>query len=261
VAIRIGTSNQQRPRSALPGLTYLGRLWGHPTPLREARVAAEYLRLLADEVLEGEGVQPGRGRPVLLIPGFLASDLSLQVMRDWLRRCGYEAELPGILCNIDYSEVVVRRLLLRLVDMYAWHGRKVTLIGHSRGGMLAMVLANRHPQMVRQVVCLGSPLADPFDVHPLTVAAVRLAQVFNLVRHRATAGVELSFLGDLSASPRVPVTSIYSRSDGIVYWKACLRPDVSPVEVEGSHLGLTVNREVYAVLAGLLPGRTRRAGV
>jgi pimeloyl-ACP methyl ester carboxylesterase len=248
------------PGTAVPGLTYLGHLWGHPTPLGEGRLAAEYVQLRRDRLLAGEGVHPGGGRPVLLIPGFLASDLSLQVMRDWLQRCGYQAELPGILCNIDYSEAVVGRLVVRLVDMYAWHGRKVTLIGHSRGGMLATVVARRHPEMVRRVICLGSPLADPFDVHPLTVAAVRMAQVFNLLRHGRTAGVEMGFLGDLRAPVRVPVTSIYSRSDGIVYWKACLRPDVEAVEVEGSHLGLTVNRQVYAVLAGLLPGPTKRRG-
>jgi triacylglycerol lipase len=245
----------------VPGLRYLGHLHGHPSVLGERRLAGEYLRLVKDPLFEGDGVPNGEGRPVLLIPGFLHGDASLSVLRGWLDRCGYQVETSGIRCNIHYSEVVVRQVLLKLVDMYGWHGRKVTLVGHSRGGMLAVVLARRHPEMVRRVVALGSPLANPYDVHPLTMAGVRLAQIFNMIRYLRSNSAEVAFLRDLAAPVRVPVTNIYSRTDGIVYWGACQRPDVEPVEVEGSHLGLTINRDVYAALAGLLPAPlARRAG-
>ena len=111
--------------------------------------------------------------------------------------------------------------------------------------------------MVEQVVTLGSPLANPFDVHPVTVAGIRFAQAWNFVRYGRTADIERRFLRDLAAEPRVPVTSIYSRSDGIVHWEACLRPDVRSVEVHGSHVGLGLNHEVYKVLARLLPWPAR----
>lgn len=244
----------------LPPLTYLGRLRGHPSVLGERRIPSEYRTLIGDPVFAGEGVPDGGGRPVLLIPGFLSGDATLQVMRGWLQRSGYQVELPGIVCNLWYSEVVMGPLLRRLLDMFGWHGRKVTLIGHSRGGMLAKVLADRHPEMVHQVVGLGAPLADPYDVHPMTVLGIRIAQIVNLVRFARTADMELSFLADLAAPPRVPVTSIYTKTDGIVYWEACLRSDVDCLEVTGSHLGLTINREVYAALARLLAGpRSRRS--
>jgi triacylglycerol lipase len=245
-----------------PGLGYLGHLRGHPSVFGERRLAGEYLQLIRDPIFEGEGVPKGAGRPVMLIPGFLHGDVSLEVLRGWLERCGYQVEMSGIRWNIHYSEVLVRRLLLRLLDIYGWHGRKVTLVGHSRGGMLAAVLAQRHPEIVRRVVGLGSPLANPYDVHPVTMAGVRLAQAFNLVRYMRSGSVEVGFLRDLAAPVQGPVTSIYSRSDGIVYWGACRRPDVDSIEVEGSHLGLTVNRDVYAALARVLhaPVARQRGG-
>lgn len=197
---------------------------------------------------------PGRRRVLLLIPGFLAWDASLTVMRDWLNRCGYQAELPGMALNVSYSEMVLKPLAARLMTLAAWAGRgKVTLIGHSRGGLLAKVLADRHPQLVRGVICLGSPLQDPYDVHPLTMAGVRLAHAYNLLRYARGGNIETRFLRDLEGPTQVPLYSLYSRTDGIVHWQACLRQDAECLEVGGSHLGLGVNREVYQSLAGLLP--------
>ena len=247
----------------LPPLNYLGRWTQQPPVWREGRAATEYMRLLRDPVFRGKGVPRGHGRPVLLIPGFLAGDSSLSVMGDWLRRVDYYAELPGITLNVRYSEVVMKTLTLRLVDLYAWMGTRVILVGHSRGGILAKVLSHRHPEMVERVVTLGSPIGDPYDVHPITMAGVRIAHALNMVRYARTASVEKRFLRDLAAEPKVPTTSIYSKTDGIVHWEACLRPDVDALEVDGSHVGLGVNSEVYAILARLLaerPSRRRRPG-
>jgi triacylglycerol lipase len=247
-----------RPRfaeSGLPPLHYVGRLRDAPPVWLESRGPFEYLRLRRHEVLAGGGVPRGDGRPVLLVPGFLAGDSSLVTMHDWLLRIGYHAEGSGIVFNVRFSEAVVQTVTLRLVDLFAWHGRKVTLVGHSRGGMVAKVVAHRHPQMVERVIALGSPLADPYDLHPVTMAGVRLAQVLNLVRFGRTADVERRFLLDLAAPATVPLASVYSRSDGIVHWEACLRPDAACVEVDGSHVGLAVNPDVYAVLGRLLAGR------
>lgn len=248
----VATARTNPRPTRLPGPTYLGRLHGHPSVLGEHRLALEYLRLRWTPVFRMEGVAPGRGLPVLLVPGLLLSDRWLHVLRDWLERAGYMASLPGIACNIDYSEAVLERLADRAAEMRQIHRRKVTVIGHSRGGMLGLVLARRRPDLVGRVIGLGSPLGAPFDVHPVTMAGVRVAQAFNAVRHARTARVEEGFLEELAAPPAVPTTSIYSRSDGIVYWEACLRDDVAAMEVEGSHLGLPLNHHVYRLLASLL---------
>ncbi|MGH3847234.1 MAG: alpha/beta hydrolase-fold protein, partial [Pseudonocardiaceae bacterium] len=152
---------------------------------------------------------------------------------------------------------LLRPLIAALRTLRRRTQSRVALVGHSRGGVLAKVIAHRHPELVEQVIALGSPLNDPFDVHPLTMAGVRAANLYNVFRFGHAASVEMRFLRDLAAPPRVPTTSIYSRSDGVVSWRACLRPDVNGIEVKGSHVGLALNPEVYRILAQLLPAPWR----
>ncbi len=223
----------------------------------EGRIYLEYLRLIRDPVYRGIEVPPGLGRPVMLIPGFLAGDWTLRTPFQWLRRVGYRPRMAGVTFNVMYSEVMLRPLLDTLSALHRKTGARVSLVGHSRGGVLATVLAHRKPELVEQVITLGSPLRDPFDVHPLTMAGVRAAHVYNVVRYGHPASVEMRFLRDLAAEPKVPMTSIYSRSDGVVNWKACLRPDINSIEVKGSHVGLALNPEVYRILSHLLPAPWR----
>jgi hypothetical protein len=236
----------------LPPLQYLGRVNAPPPVWLEARAPFEQLRLGRDPVFAGVGLPRGGGEPVLLVPGFMGGDSSLATLRDWLLRMGYHVEMSGLAFNIRYSEAVLHSLAVRVVDLYGWLGRPATIIGHSRGGLLAKVLAHRYPQLVEQVIGLGSPFAEPFDIHPLTMATVRIAQVVNAVRFGRTGSSERQFMHDLEAPAGVPLTSIYSRSDGIVHWEACLRPDATCLEVTSSHVGLAVNPEVYAILARAL---------
>jgi pimeloyl-ACP methyl ester carboxylesterase len=212
----------------------------------EGRVYIEYLRLIRDPVFRGLDIPPGLGRPVLLIPGFLAGDWTLRTPYQWLRRVGYKPRMGGVAFNVMYSEVMLRPLIDALQQLKHRTGARVALVGHSRGGVLAKVLSHRKPELVEQVITLGSPLNDPFDVHPLTMAG-----------YGHPASVEMRFLRDLAAPPRVPTTSIYSRTDGVINWKACLRPDVNAIEVNGSHVGLALNPEVYRILAHLLPAPWR----
>jgi len=182
---------------------------------------------------------------VLLIPGFLAGDQTLLTMQAWLLRLDYRPELSGIRFNVRHSEVTVEAVLERLYVHHRKTKQKVALVGHSRGGLLAKVIADRNPELVSQVIALGSPLNEALDVHPLTMAAVHAARIYNRLRYRSQADTEAAFMEQLAAPPAVPVTSIYTRSDGVVNWKACLRPDVKAIEVRGSHGGLGVNAEVY----------------
>jgi len=258
-------SPQRRARfvaRGMPPLRYTGRWHGKPPLWLEGRGALEYVRLLRDPIYRGAGVPHGRCEPVLLVPGFMAGDSSLWVLRNWLQRAGYHAEMTGLIFNVRYSELVARVIGLRLQTVHGALGRKVTIVGHSRGGLLAKVIADRQPGAVRQVITLGSPLGDPYDIHPLTMAGVRLAHALNLLRYAQGGGVERAFLRELEAPARVPLVSIYSRTDGIVSWEACLRADAECLEVTGSHFGLGVNLHVYRLLAGILPspspGRMRR---
>jgi len=231
----------------------LGRFTPLPPMWLEGRLAAEYVNLIQDPVYYGRGVAPGDGRPVLLIPGFLAGDQTLLTMQSWLRRLDYLPTLSGIRFNVHYSEMTLERVLERLYVHHRRTRQKVALVGHSRGGLLAKVLADRNPELVSQVIALGSPLNAAYDVHPVTLAAVRAARLYNRIRYRNQWETEVAFMEQLAAPPAVPVTSIYTRSDGVVNWEACLRDDVTTLEVNGSHGGLGVNAEVYRHLARLLP--------
>lgn len=231
-----------------------GRVYPLPPMWREGRIWLEYRSLLHSAVYAGARVPPGGGRPVLLIPGFLSGDYSLDVMRAWLRRNGYRVRRSGIDLNIAASSALADRIGLRVRDEFSRQRRKVVLIGHSRGGVLAKVVADRNPDIVDQVIALGSPLGDPLDVHPATMGWVHVAKTLHAVR-RGVRNVDEGFDRELAMPARVPVTGIYTRTDGIVHWRACLRDDVTAVEVTGSHVGLGVNPQVYAEIARLLGPR------
>ena len=230
-------------------------------PLRgELRYGLELARLSTDP----EFLRPRRrpdAVPVLLIPGFLAGDQSLAVMRGWLRRRGSRTGSTGIWLNVDCGERAVQGIEQRLERLAQRAERRVALIGQSRGGELGRVLAVRRPDLVSALVMLGSPVLDPLDVGPTVLRAVRsVARLGDLglpgIFSTRCAGGECcaAFREQLRAAmpPSVEAVAVYSRSDGIVSWRACLDPGARQVEVDSSHSGMSVNRDVYRVIAEAL---------
>lgn len=235
------------------------RWWGNH--LGEVRWQLELLRLTADPVFRGVGVEHGDGAPVVLVPGFMAGDTSLQMMRGWLRRVGYVAHPSGISVNIDCSDRAVDALERRLEMITARAGRKAALLGHSRGGHFVKALAHRRPELVSSVISMGAGLDTPFDISAPTqgaVAAVRAVHALTSDRigRRGcfTATCRCRFTQDYAGEfpDEVPLTSIYSRGDGVVRWRACLVPYARCIEVTGSHVGLAFNRKVYREVARTL---------
>ena len=233
--------------------------WG--SHLREVRWQAELARLLADPVWRGAGLPRGDGAPVLLIPGFLAGDQSLSVMAAWLRRIGHAPKRAGISFNVACSDTAVDRLSATLVHTHRRTGRKVAIVGHSRGGHFARALAVRHPESVSQVVSMGSGLDEPFDISEPTRLAVD--GVRRLIARRDPERAALGcfthaclcrYAEDYRAPfpDAVPLTSIYSKGDGVVRWRACIVPYARNVEVSGSHVGLAFNRHAYREIAAAL---------
>jgi triacylglycerol lipase len=232
-----------------------------PPIWREARVGLEAAGLLRDPVFRGVGVADGRGTPVLLIPGFLAGDGSLAIMAGWLRRCGYRPSKAGMLANVDCSGAVLARLEDRLELLVGRRGRRAAIVGQSRGGGLAKVLATRRPDLVSGIVTLGSPQLDPLAVHPLVrlqliavggLGAVGVPGVFK--RSCLDGECCASFWEDLEAplAHGVLFVSVYSRTDGIVDWRACLAPEAEQVEVRASHIGMGINPGAWRAVADAL---------
>jgi triacylglycerol lipase len=189
------------------------------------RPAAELGLLLTDPVYWGWGVPRGDGRPVLVLPGLFAGDGYLQPLRDWLSRAGYSPVKSGIERNPGWSNELINELGELAHAEYRRSRQRVTIIGHSMGGLQGRSVAGRLPQVVRHVIALGSPLA--------------------MARNRMPGTVRM--------------TAIYSREDRIVPHPAALErdPRAKNIEVPGSHIGLAFNPAVYRVLARALAGPDR----
>jgi pimeloyl-ACP methyl ester carboxylesterase len=129
------------------------RWWGRP--VAETRGWLELGRLLGDPVFYGAGVPHGDGRPVVLMPGFLAGDQTLVVLAGWLRRLGYRPRLCGFVANTGCSDRTLNRVERRVESLWQAYGRRVALIGHSRGGHFARALAARRPDRVSHAISMG----------------------------------------------------------------------------------------------------------
>jgi triacylglycerol lipase len=244
-----------------PSLSSLGAT---PPLWREARIGLEAAALVRDPVFRGYGMADGRGRPVLLIPGFLAGDGSLSMMAGWLKRTGYRPSRAGILSNVNCSGVVLPRLEQRLERLVDLQGKRAAVVGQSRGGTLAKVLAKRRPDLVSGVVTLGAPQTDPLAVHPLVrlqVEAVsRLGSLGapGLFKRSCLDGECCSSFWEDLAGPLeagIPLVCVYSKSDGVVDWRSCLDPNATElVEIRASHCGMAVSAAAWRAVAGALAG-------
>jgi triacylglycerol lipase len=238
-----------------------------PSPLhlppiwRESRLGLEAAALLRSRVFRGIDVEDAGGQPVMLIPGFLAGDDSLGLMTTWLRRTGHRTKSAGIRSNVDCSSVAADRLAERLECLAETTGQRVAIIGQSRGGNMAKVLAVRHPELVSGVVTLGSPQLDPFDIHPLVrmqvyaVGALGTLGVHGLFKHSCRWGKCCETFWEELAGPMPPdvgYLSVYSKSDGIVRWRSCLDPCAEHLEIDASHVGMAVSPRAYRAIAHAL---------
>lgn len=191
----------------------------------------------------------GDGHPVLVLPGLLHGDIDTVVLRAYLRWLNYSVSGWKLGRNLGSTESVVNGLRKRVASMAESSGEKVTIIGWSLGGIYAHELARRAPGSVRQVVTLGSPLRMA-GRHGRTASAA-----FDQMARLHLVAPLLARPWREAGSLRVPATSVYSRSDGIVPWQACrLLPGKrrENVEVISSHLGLGHNPAVLHLIADRL---------
>jgi pimeloyl-ACP methyl ester carboxylesterase len=232
----------------------------------EAFFPLDWIALHASPVYYGFGVPRGHGQPVVLVPGFLGSDRYLTEMHLWLRRVGYAPYFSGIGRNVDCPEILTQRLLKTVRQAHEETGMKVTIVGHSLGGMLARAAAHRAPSIVEQVITMGSPFRS-LRAHPLVLSAANFVRS-NIVRERKrrhevtqncyTPDCTCSFVRTLQDEEAVEpygTAAIYSKCDGIVDWHSCVEDDAAlNNEVTATHIGMAFNPDVYRTVANLLAG-------
>lgn len=229
------------------------------SPWTEALFAAELLLLHATPVYYGFGVPRGDGSGVIIIPGFLGTDIYLAELHAWLNRIGYRPYFSGIGLNAECPNLLIERRLLETIEKVRDEtGRRFHVIGDSLGGIIARSVAAQFKKDVASVIMLGAPFRRTV-VHPSVLRVAETVRKKILAEHgegvlpscytgRCTCNFVDSLRRDLPSS--VMETAVYTRDDGVVDWRYCCTndPDVD-FEVPGTHLGLAFNPSVYSIVA------------
>ncbi|MDZ4860486.1 MAG: alpha/beta hydrolase [Candidatus Hydrogenedentes bacterium] len=230
---------------------------------REALLGVDYIRLKASRIYYGRGIPKGDGSPVVLVPGFLGIDLYLVELYGWLWRIGYQPYMSRIGQNAECPNLLVDHLSKTILRARRETGKRVQLIGHSLGGVIARGAAMQHPDVVAGVITLGSPVRG-VRVHPWVLgSAERVRKRIHNRRHLFPAQTPhepgcytskcacgFSCTWRESFPDTVRETAIFTKTDGIVDWKVCVNRDPKTnFEVSGTHCGLAWNPEVYRIIA------------
>ena len=242
-----------------------------PLPiLHELLVGVEMVYLRLSPVYWGFGIPPGDGSAVVVIPAFLLTDFYLTEFRSWINRIGYKAYFSEIGRNAECPNLLIQHKLTATIEKaYKETGKKVHLVGHSLGGVIARAAASQMPHRVASVITMGSPFRGVAVHHSILRVAQHVREQI-LERHGEkvlpacyTSACTCNFLESLVVKMPKSVlqTAIYTKSDGIVDWRVCRtgKPDVD-FEVSATHIGLAFNPMVFDVVAHRLAGKTPNWG-
>tara|TARA_R110002073_G_scaffold2998_14_gene20085 strand:+ start:2700 stop:3470 length:771 start_codon:yes stop_codon:yes gene_type:complete len=216
--------------------------------LSEAHRAALELVLLGVSRRTIKKIAPrGDGHAVMVLPGFMGGDGYNSTFRRFLGGLDYAVHGWGMGRNLGPRDGVLEALERKLHDLADRHGGPVSLVGHSLGGIFARELARAYPDMVRQVISLGSPFGEG------RMTASIPARLFTALNPPDELPIDQDLL---SHPPPVPTTAIYSRYDGIVNWRTTLQQNgharTQSIEVRSSHCGMTLNPAVWLLVAECL---------
>lgn len=260
---------RRKPKKATATPKVLGRANTHRTdleaeisPWTEALFAAEILFLHATPVYYGFGVPRGDGSAVVIIPGFLGTDLYLMELHGWLERIGYRPYFSGIGINAECPNLLVQRHLNRTIEKALTDTeRRIHLIGHSLGGVIARSVASQRPGDVASVITLASPFRGTATsravLHAADAIRLRILKEHgqrvlpDCYTGRCTCNFVDSLKRDIPGS--MFETAIYTRDDGIVDWRYCMTGNAeADFEVPGTHIGMAFNPSVYTIVADRL---------
>ena len=221
---------------------------------KELRVIFEMLAM-ASFRSRLDTIKCGDGHPIVIAPSFMTGDGGTAAMRAFLRRSGFAAYGWEQGRNTGLREQVYLDFERHVKDLAARYCRKVSVVGWSLGGVYARTLANKNPDIVRQVITLGSPIHIP-DMSGVTGPVLKLYEMLN---PGAMTDPMLEWGDCWRNTPSVPSTAIYSEGDGIGDWNLCVDKTLSAqtenLRVPGSHVGLTHNLAVMYAIADRLAQR------
>jgi pimeloyl-ACP methyl ester carboxylesterase len=219
-----------------PGLVRMALEWRAPAEFAATLVAQPWLAQ----------APRGRGDPVLIFPGLMASDASTKPLRRYLESLGHAVYGWEQGSNLGPREGVLEANRARLGQLHREHRQKVALVGWSLGGIYARELAKESPELASMVITMGTP----FTGHPKATNAWRL---YELVTGHKIGAPEIH--EPLRAPPPVPTTSIWSRTDGIVHWACSVERSsdhTENIEIQASHFGIGLNPLAWYAVADRL---------
>lgn len=188
----------------------------------------------------------GDGHPVLVIPGFTGDDGYNQPLIQFLGSIGYHARGWNLGRNIGHGLLNPEVLLGRLEQLHRRTSRRVSLVGHSLGGIYAREIAKLRPDQVRQVITLASPIGKGRS------QASHFTSLYRMVSPHRGKDDDACW----ADPPPVPTTAVYTRSDGVMNWRVTLQRGgherTENVEVCTSHTGITLSEAVWFLLADRL---------
>ena len=149
----------------------------------------------------------GDDHPVLVLPGFLASSRTTKTLRKFIADLGYRAHRWNLGYNMGYSMRLHYGMRDRVTELVNRYDAKISLVGWSLGGVYARELAREMPDIVRQVITLGSP----FRGHP---GSSNIEGIFNLFSETPYDRIPGGFLQNMAEPPPVPTSALYTRGDG-----------------------------------------------
>jgi triacylglycerol lipase len=260
-----GTTLRKQKKATRPSKLSPRKQLPQPHPVTESSIwtealfGAELLLLHATPVYYGFGIPRGDGSAVVLIPGFLGTDVYLTELHAWLGRIGYRPYFSGIGINADCPNLLIQRHVNETVETARIEtGRKIHLIGHSLGGVIARSIAGARPADIASVITLASPIrgtvANRAVVHAADAIRLRILQEHGdgVLPHCYTGRCTCNFIDSLrrEVPESMLQTAIYTRDDGIVDWRYCMTRDPDfDFEVPGTHIGMAFNPSAYTIVA------------
>jgi len=226
-------------------------------------------KVLTAPILDALAPRGDGNTPVLTLPGFSGPEVSLRPLNRFLNKRGFVSDSWGLGINrgpesMEYIATLGRLLGDRIKIMADEHGRAVSLIGQSLGGIYARELARLFPDEVDRVITLGSPAHVLADQHHLINRGVGFAIRYFTGRpmEELLNEAELEDLSLHRPPPKVPLVAIFSPYDGVAhadttaippeYLKLKDRVPRENIEIICSHIGMGVNPLVLLAVADRL---------
>jgi pimeloyl-ACP methyl ester carboxylesterase len=237
----------------------------HPalrTTLREELSVLSVGRRLITHRRPEAQVDPER-IPTLLIPGFLSGDFALLSLTDELRSRGHWACGARISPNTGCTQEMADAVEARLVSIAERTGHQVAIVGWSRGGTLGKLIAMRRPDLVASLITLATPNLDPLAVNATLAFQLQVLTVLQSIGVPGVMGADC-ITGECARQVRdqlradfprtVPYLSVYSTTDGVIDWRACLDPEAEQREVDATHMAIGADPAVISLVVERLSG-------